>query len=114
MAGLLGPTAFEMAPHTEVDRVVRRNVTAALNRVDTWLEHPTFDNKAQVLDNLLGVRYAAGVAEEIVSGSMILHSHSFDVDWLLFSDLIVSIKMSRPKATQRTALFRAREGMKRS
>jgi len=106
-------TAFDMAPHTEVDRVVRRNVTAALNRADTFIAHPTFDNKGDVLANLRGVRYAAQVAEEIVTGSLILQSHSFDVDWLLFGDLISAIDFGT-KPNQRTALFRAREGMKRS
>jgi hypothetical protein len=92
-------------------KVMRQRCGAALTRTETWIDHPTFDTKSAVLDNLRGTRAAAEVLYEVTTGRLILDSWAFDVPWLAWSDLISAV-MYGNKVQQRKALWKIRRAQR--
>lgn len=104
-------TEYKDVTQERIYQVMRQRVNAALNRTETWLDHPTFDSKSAVLEVLISTRYAAEVMYEAATDLRILHAWAFDVPWLAWSDLIVAVR-SGTKAEQRTMLWRLNKAMR--
>lgn len=98
---------------TVLRAVAHQRINKALNKVDTFVNHPSFDTKGSVIMQLRASREACEALYEALTDRFIMEDDSWECDWGRYQTLIAKLELLRGSdidgwAAVKTALYEVR------